>query len=64
MRGRVLRTILWATLAMLLPVLPAAGQVSGVVFDEQGAPVAQASVMVYADSLLKPPFLGYAITNG
>lgn len=49
---------------MLLPVLPAAGQVSGVVFDEQGAPVAQASVMVYADSLLKPPFLGYAITNG
>lgn len=64
MRGRVLRTILWATLAMLLPALPAAGQVSGVVFDEQGAPVAQASVMVYADSLLKPPFLGYAITNG
>lgn len=62
--GKRLRTILLALLAMLLPALPAAGQVSGVVFDEQGAPVAQASVMVYADSLLKPPFLGYAITNG
>lgn len=48
--GKRLRTILWATLAMLLPALPAAGQVSGVVFDEQGAPVAQASVMVYAEA--------------
>lgn len=51
-------------LLLCVLALPAAGQVSGVVFDEQGAPVAQASVMVYADSLLKPPFLGYAITNG